>query len=470
MTVVPADPDSDPATDLPVRRRRWLSLVYAGDIAGGSGNAAPAIANRLLAATPALADGDPWLACAVGDAGRVAAMTRTDPAWVNRPGGPLSLPPLVAVTHSSLVRVADRREGLLRCARALLDAGADPDQSVGSRYPPASLEAPAARFPLSALYGAAGRNHEPALVRMLLDAGANPDDGESLYHALESHECTRLLLDAGARVVGSNALYRALDLDDVGIVELLLAHGADPNEPAAGPPTSECGTPLLWAIRRRRSPAHVAALLRAGADARARTPAGIDAHRLALRYGRVNVAAMLPSDDTALAPAEQLVAACARGDGAAAAALLAAHPGLVAALSDADRALLPELAAAGAADAVRLMVRVGWPIGTPGGDWSASALNHAVFRGDAPLARFLLANGAHWTERHGFGGDVRGTLAWASTNRPVPDGDWVGCARALRAHGLPPARPDPAVAGALVVDGSVQCYPDEVATILLAPG
>ncbi len=58
-------------------------------------------------------------------------------------------------------------------ARALLDAGADPDAAwVHPEY-----------GPQSALYGAAGVAHEPRMTALLLEAGADPDDGESVYHA-----------------------------------------------------------------------------------------------------------------------------------------------------------------------------------------------------------------------------------------------------------------------------------------------
>ncbi len=456
------------ADDPDLALRHWLSLVYAGDVAGGMHRAQPAVAARWLAEHPLPADGDPSLACAIGDLAVLRGAIARDPQWANRPGGPLQLPPLVAVTHSALLRLPAFRPALHACAAELLAAGADPNLRVGSRWPPASLQAPASQERLSALYGAAGQNHDPALTRMLLAAGADPDDGESLYHALESRECTRLLLQAGARVTGSHAMYRVLDLDDVQTLELLLAHGGDPNEPGQG----EWPHPLLWAIRRRRSPAHIAALLRAGADPGARMGDGSDAATLAWRLGLPELAALLgaPPADT---PAERFVAACACADEARARALQAQHPDLLTALPGPLLRLLPELAAQGCGAAVRCMVRLGWPIAVRGGDWDASALNHAVFRGDAALARFLLEHGAQWTERHGFGDNGCGTLSWASCNTPDADGapgDWLGCAQALVAHGMPGARPDPEAPDSVRVGGQRYRFSDEVTDYLLEAG
>jgi hypothetical protein len=220
---------------------RWLKLVYSGDVAGTVNRANPRVAIRMLAEKPDLVADNPYLACAIGDEAALRQTTTTDPAWVNRPGGPLSLPPLVAVTHSSLLQVPEFRERLHRSARFLLAAGADPNQRIGNRWPPASLSAPDDKNPLSALYGAAGQNYDPELTKLLLDAGADPNDGESLYHSLESLACTRLLLEHGARFDGTNTMYRVFDLDNLAALELLLQHGADPNEPARNAPLTDWG-------------------------------------------------------------------------------------------------------------------------------------------------------------------------------------------------------------------------------------
>jgi ankyrin repeat protein len=435
-----ADVQAATRSERPGRVLQWAQLLYSGDVSGTVNRANPRVALRMLADDPEIVADDPYLACAIGDESALQQAIQNDPSWVNRTGGPLQLPPLFAVAHSSLLRVDEFRERLHRCAHLLIAAGADVNQHIFSRWQPGSLEKPDQNCPLSTLYGAAGSNHDPALTRLLLEAGARPDDGESLYHSLENPACTRLLLEHGARIAESNAIYRAIDLEDDSALKLLLAHSGDPNEPARNAPLTDWGSPLLWAIYRRR-PHHAFALLAAGADPSQTTPDDVSAYRLALRFGLSDIAALLRTQTDApdIPDDESFVAACASGDEAGARAIQARRPDLPASLSPKQLRLLPDMAAAGADDVVKLMVRLGWPIAVRGGDWDASALNQAVFRGDAGLTRFLLEHGADWTERHGYGDNARGTLSWASLNEPVEGGDWAGCARALRDHGMPGA-------------------------------
>jgi hypothetical protein len=87
---------------------------------------------------------------------------------------------------------------------------------------------------------------------------------------------------------------------------------------------------------------------------------------------------------------------------------------------------------------VRTMIALGWPLEIRTA-WDATALNLAVYRGDAQMARLLLDAGADWRSRHGYEDNVMGTLSFASQDEssaePAPR-DFVGCARALLAHGV----------------------------------
>jgi hypothetical protein len=164
---------------------------------------------------------------------------------------------------------------------------------------------------------------------------------------------------------------------------------------------------------------------------------------------------------------EEFIAACARCDETEARRIRSTRADFPAALPLAQLRTLPDLAAEGADQAVRLMVELGWPIAVRGGDWNASALNLAVFRGNAGLTRFLLEHGASWQEEHGHGDNVSGTLGWASCNEPVEDGDWVGCARSLVEHGMPGALPDPEDPEWVLFEGRRKRFSDEVSEVLL---
>ena len=178
--------------------------------------------------------------------------------WTRDPGlvdAPVRRARLAAAALPLPLRVPRRRRtgGLVDCAQALLEAGADPDSSW--QHPEFGA--------LGALYGAAGVAHEPRMTALLLEAGANPDDDESVYHATETADdtCLRLLLDAGAKVEGTNAIAHCLDTERPAMLRLLLDH-----EPGHEVPRS-----LLWAIYRGRSPEVLRMLVDAGADVNAWT-------------------------------------------------------------------------------------------------------------------------------------------------------------------------------------------------------
>ena len=455
--------------DLRGRRMYWLRLVYGGDLAGGPTRPRPALAARMLAEQPDLFGSDALLACALGDETVVRAAIAADPAWLNRAGGPLDIPPLIAVTHSTLAVLEPFRENLRRCLRLLLESGADPNASVFNRWPPNSLEQPGDEK-LTAIFGASGKLHDPQMTAALLAAGADPNDGESLYHSTEDPDpalpCTRLLLEGGARVAGSNALAHVLDRDNLGGLEMLLARTAH-----ADP---DLGRILHWAIYRGRSAAHVRALLKAGADPNALNAAHQDAYHHAVSSALPEIMRLLQEGGSGepLTEAEKFVHACVSGDAPEARRLLAATPGLPATLTPAQLKQLPNMAMMGRDHAVKLMVELSWPIATRGGDIDGSALNWAVFRGRPELAEFLLKHGASFREQHGYNNDVLGTLSWASLNVPRGDGDWPACAAVLLANGVPGATPLPEDVAAkparkVLIDGRTMSFAEDVAEVLL---
>jgi hypothetical protein len=124
--------------------------------------------------------------------------------------------------------------------------------------------------------------------------------------------------------------------------------------------------------------------------------------------------------------------------------VLSETPDIVERLSEKQLKQLPNLAAQGNFTAVKAMVEVGWPITARGGDWNASALNLAVYRGDAAMTEYLLVHGADWQQKHGYGGNAMGTLGYASVNNTEEfvEGDWLACAKSLIAHGMPLPPPD----------------------------
>src|SRR5581483_2924379 len=145
----------------------------------------------------------------LGDAAAVESRLADRPELATAPGGPREWRPLHYICYTSLARRSDRRDatedGYAAIARQLIALGADPNL----RFPWLHH---GVRRPV--LHGAVAVTRSLALAEALLDAGADPNDGVTLP------------LAAGS--------------GDIAALELLSAHGANPNHPWA----TDGGAPL----------------------------------------------------------------------------------------------------------------------------------------------------------------------------------------------------------------------------------
>ena len=165
----------------------------------------------------------------------------------------------------------------------LLAAGADPNQHIVSRWPPASLEQPDPRLSaVGALWRRRQQSRSGAHADCCLKPAPIPTTANRSITRWRIRDCARLLLEHGARISRQQCdLPRDRSRRSTQRSSCCWQHGGDPNEPAHNAPLTDWGSPLLWAIRRRRLAATCEALLEAGADPvrhdagwRQRLPAG----------------------------------------------------------------------------------------------------------------------------------------------------------------------------------------------------
>lgn len=197
-----------------------------------------------------------FVPAALANAAAVESLLAADPSWARRIGGPMQTQ---AVTYAAfgryLVRDTTYPARQQQIVSLLLANGADPNS-----FARAELLGNEGDGRLSALYGCCRPPGNPAVAKLLLDAGAKTGDGESVYHAAHSilqadpdlvaslpprdHgniatfarggrvKTVRLMLEAGFDIearaddLDATPLLYAATTGDLAMVELLLAHGA----------------------------------------------------------------------------------------------------------------------------------------------------------------------------------------------------------------------------------------------------
>ena len=400
-----------------------------------------AAALDVVRSEPRIATTSLHVAAVLGNDSEVRRLSAQDAAQINLKLGPGSGEPLLWLCYSPFFGESPARdEGLFNAARALLEAGADPNTRDG-------------HYGVPALYAVTGVNNAPRVARLLLDAGAEPTDGESVFHAAERFhiEALELLLSYGVQLNakgewGNTPLYFLLLYWDVAQMPSvrqgllwLLDHGADPNVLCS----RERENSLHVAVRRGQHTDIVRLLLVRGADVHARRGDGRTAWALASRGGFDEIASLLEefgAEPEPLSAADALLAACGRGDAAMARAL--ASPQLLAMLDEADLRLIVDAAANGRFAMVSACVAAGLAVDTTD-EAGATALHYAAIRGSAPAVRELL--------RHGAGFEIRDrehhatALGWAcfgADHIQDPAGDYVATVQALLEGGARPAPDD----------------------------
>jgi hypothetical protein len=317
-----------------------------------------------------------FAAAAAGDTAVVARFVSGDREAATRSGGPFDWPPLLYATYSRLV-TGDRSHDFVETVRVLLSSGADPNSGFlwHGLWPP-----------FTAVTGAIGRGEQGsrshadqlALLHLLLDAGADPNDGQAVYNA---------------------GIGNAQPTDDIDWLEVLYAHGF--GRPTQGPWYRRFGdrlsepsalvAELLHDAARRGLANRARFLLERGADAnRSGDHSGLGGHtpyQEAVERGYPDVASILldaGAQPVDIGSVEQIIGRCLAGDVVTPteAAMARAHrPDLLRVACDLAKPL----------DVVRRLVEHGWDANAKNG---TTALHEAAMRGTLDIAQALVGFGA----------------------------------------------------------------------------
>ncbi|HEU0141306.1 MAG TPA: ankyrin repeat domain-containing protein [Bryobacteraceae bacterium] len=314
-------------------------------------------AGMILARYPNVAEASIYTAAILADEANIRAYLARDAAGATEKGGPRGWDALTYLCFSRYLRLdRTRSDAFVRTARALLDAGASANtgwiEMIDHPNPRPVLE--------SAIYGAAGIAQHAELTRLLLERGADPNDEETPYHVVETHDNTvlRILLESGklnARSL-SILLLRKCDWHDPEGVRLVLEHGANPNL------ITDWGLSALHqAVRRDNSLTIIEYLLDYGADSSLPDRDGFSAIAIAAHRGHGAALDLFERRGAAipLAGVDALLAACARDRQETILSLITAEPQLRTLIIEHGGTLLAQFAGVGNLAGVRTLLDLG---------------------------------------------------------------------------------------------------------------
>src|SRR5262245_32100704 len=338
-------------------------------------------AAAILAAHPEVASSSIHTAAVLGDDAGVRRFLLQDPGSATAKDGGRGWDALTYLCFSRYLRLEPSRSaGFVTAARSLLDGGADANTGF---FEDKEFE--------SALYGASGVAHHTELTRLLVERGADPNDGEVTYHTPETDDngALRVLVESGKLTAQSLAtmLLRKSDWHDYEGARYLLEHGANPNLYTLWKLTA-----LHQAVRRDNAVRSLEALLDHGGDPRLEYE-GRSAVAMAARRGRGDLLELferrgipveLTGDDAVLADCARDRTTCGRLDAAGRGKILA------------------EFAGNGNTSGVRRLLDLGIDVAARfeegDGYWqvarNSTALHVAAWRAQHPTVKLLIERGA----------------------------------------------------------------------------
>jgi ankyrin repeat protein len=391
------------------------TFIKAACVPRDSGHASGTLdeAEKIRAAQPDLSSANIYSAAVLGDAEAIRRFIRGDRSSATAPGGPYHWDALTHLCFSRYLRLdPNRSAGFVSGATALLEAGASANTGFYEQE-----HQPKPEFE-SVLYGACGIAHHPELTRLLVERGADVNDGEVTYHTPETDDnrALQILLGSGRVTPDSlgTMLLRKSDWHDLEGVKLLLAQGADPNRM-----THWGYTALHQAVQRDNAAAIVEALLGHGGDPALvaksiRSPDTMprSAIALAARRGRGDLLDIFSARGfaDALKGLEALLAACAQDCSDKIEALVRTEPQLRAELHQTGGTFLAEFAGNGNTNGVRHLLDLGVDIRSlyPGDGYfdiaaNSTALHVAAWRARPATVKLLLERGAPVNQPDGQG-------------------------------------------------------------------
>ena len=307
-------------------------------------------ARELVAADPSIGRENIYTAATAGDVAVVTRLLKSNRKLAKTRGGPYKWEPLLYAAYSRLNRNAPEYS-TLEVARLLIAHGADPN--AGFLWD--------SHYVFTALTGAFGEGesgpvNQPEhqycyqLARMLLEAGADPNDSQTLYNRMFTGGTRHLELlfefGLGKKTRGVDAWFKRLGGQDEGPGEMLQQQ-------------------MGWAAKYNQME-RMRLLIEHGVDVNiADTRLRRKPYELALLNGNFEMAQYLLAQgakQTQLSEVDAFAAACQSADEVRARSLLGKNPRLIDQLGDERCELLNRAAESDKRDAIRLMVQLGFDL------------------------------------------------------------------------------------------------------------